>query len=162
MRRRVQDSRWEPHNGLSEIREDSIVDDADGGVLAHLDRVEPLVTDRLGVPDGDAHVPGGADARVHAAGRPGQQSLDRVVQLLLVVEARLAAKIEVRVPAGRLSALPEDAPDVPQPLLVRHRRRWWRRRALPAIAGSRKAAAAGFARDHDALRARVVLQVLPE
>src|SRR5687768_5482120 len=139
MRRRVQDSRWEPHNGLSEIREDSIVDDPDGGVLAHLDRVEPLVADGLGVPDGDADVPGGADTRVHAAGRPGQQSLDRVVQLLLVVEARLAAKIEVRVPAGRLSALPKDAPDVPQALLVRHRGRW-RRRALPASAGGRKAA----------------------
>src|SRR5687767_4279480 len=144
MRRRVQDSRWEPHNGLSEIREDSIVDDPDGGVLVHLDRVEPLVADGLGVPDGDAHVPGGADPRVHAAGGSRHQSLDRVMELLLVMEPGFASEIKVRVGVGRLRALPEDAPDVTETLLVRHRRRWWRR-ALAAIAGGRKAAAARFA-----------------
>ena len=33
---------------LRQVGEDGVVDDADGGVLAHLDRVEPLVADCWG------------------------------------------------------------------------------------------------------------------
>src|SRR5688572_13664822 len=39
---------------LRQVGEDGVADDPDGGVLAHLDRVKPLVADGLGVPDGVA------------------------------------------------------------------------------------------------------------
>src|SRR5262245_4944138 len=121
---------------LRDVRQNRVVDDADRRVRVHLDRVETLVSNRLGERDGLADVPVRARLDVHAARVALHEAFDGVVELLLVLETARAAEVEIRVAAGLFDALVQNAPDVAQPLFLRHRWRGGRR------SGSRLAAAA--------------------
>src|SRR3954454_4108336 len=147
---------------LRQICEYPVVDDPNRRIVVHLDRVHPLVAERLGVLDRRAQIPRGTDSRVHATGVTREQPLDRVVQLLLIVEAGLTAEIKIGVAAAPDGAVPEDPPHVAEPLWLRHVRRRGRSGLTTAAALRRKPGAARLAGNLDALRRRVVLEILPQ
>src|SRR3954454_18024421 len=130
---------------LRQICEDRVVDDPNRRIVVHLDRVHPLVAERLGVLDRRTQIPRGTDSRVHAAGVTREQPLDGVVQLLLIVKAGLTAEIKIGVAAAPEGAVPEDAPHVAEPLWLRHVRRRGGSCLTTAAALSRKPGAAGLA-----------------
>ena len=63
---------------LRQAAKDRAVDDADCGVLAHLYRIEPFVSDGLGLTDRGAEVPGGTQ-RVSLLPLDPAAGLNRVV-----------------------------------------------------------------------------------
>src|SRR6476619_2768186 len=105
---------------LCQIREDRVVHDPNRRIVVHLDGVHALVAKRLGVLDRRTQIPSRTDTRVHTAGVTREQALDRIVQLLLVVEAGFAAEVKVGVAAAPESAFPEDAPHVAESLRLGH------------------------------------------
>ena len=108
---------------LRQIREDRVVHDPNRRILVHFDRVHALVAKRLGVLDRRTQIPRRTDTRVHTAGVTREQAFDRIVQLLLVVEAGFAAEVKVGVAAAPDGAFPEDPPYVAEPLRLGHGRR---------------------------------------
>src|SRR3954471_7876969 len=145
-------------SSLHQIREDPVVHDPNRRILAHLDGVHALVAKRLGVLDRRTQIPRGTDSRVHAAGVTRKQALDRIVQLLLSVEAGLTAEVKIGVAAAPNRAFPQDAPDVAEALRLRHvRNRRGRSRLTATAARGRYAGAARLAGNLDALRSGVVL-----
>ena len=92
---------------VRDVRQNDGVDLPDRRMAVHFDRVQPAISQRLGEPHGRTDVPVGARLDVHVARRGRVESLDGVVQRLLVRRADVP-DVHVGVGAGCLDDLAQE------------------------------------------------------